>query len=420
MKKYIINIALVMFLINCLVAIFAADTKMTDSELKTWLKSKSPNGITCYPYLLDSDRIIINKNDSIYNLYTKENSEGSPLKFRLVWNNKNHNIDPFYTPESYRSWDYINSPKEPTFKELQKKFPDNKIAESKNTKNTSSEYLDKNSVDNKIKNIVNKYKSDSNVYRFDVKLYPNKLLIEKIFTNDNVRDKFIEYETIDPKTKAINATPIFENKLNFNNIEYISKIYEVLNSTSREKIIYHNNKIIWRQTYATGMEGFFGYPYREPEIYDIVKLNNNMYAILFVLFYNIKIDYIHTEYEYPVIERYNLPHVRVLSNSFGEIYPSSGHFINSNIVKLEWDDGNVIEYWKARLNRADIINNKKVCKDVNEKTYVKSLLWWNGVKMKDKSNFADYKNGKSWDYIDSPNEPTLEELQERFPDDNIK
>ena len=55
MKKYIINIVLVIFLINCLVAIFAADTKMTDSELKTWLKSKSPNATTCYPYLLDGD-----------------------------------------------------------------------------------------------------------------------------------------------------------------------------------------------------------------------------------------------------------------------------------------------------------------------------------------------------------------------------
>jgi len=34
MKKYIINIVLVMFLINCLVAIFAADTKMTDINIE--------------------------------------------------------------------------------------------------------------------------------------------------------------------------------------------------------------------------------------------------------------------------------------------------------------------------------------------------------------------------------------------------
>ena len=147
-----------------------------------------------------------------------------------------------------------------------------------------------------------------------------------------------------------------------------------------------------------------------PIIYDI-KANDNNIMILNSNTALVFIDFIYPQTNNKdIIVEYKLPIFIPQTSNIFKI--KSAKIITPNIVRVEYDYGR-IELWKVISSNKDyeknkpLLNSKKDYSDITRKR----LIWSNNIVF-GKTDY--YSIIKSWDYIDSPNEPILKELQERF------
>ena len=132
------------------------------------------------------------------------------------------------------------------------------------------------------------------------------------------------------------------------------------------------------------------------------------------------IDYVHLDYDIPIIESYQLPFISV--GSFGLNLPENIKILTDNIIRLEYKDGS-IEHWKVRMSTEDYRENQKIVKDdIDGRYFLRQLIWWNGIgngSRTDKLIFIDNKakkitnkdSVKSWNYNKNTSvEPVYENM----------
>ena len=89
--------------------------------------------------------------------------------------------------------------------------------------------------------------------------------------------------------------------------------------------------------------------------------------------------------------------------------------ISNNLVKISYNN-NRVELWKCLNTENDIIENKKL----NKKTSpISSRLLWSNSNLLKRNYLNRNDNNKSHDYFEQDEEPTIEQLKEKFPNDTF-
>lgn len=294
-------------------------------------------------------------------------------------------------------------------------------AQANNSKNPISSELKFDSIPDKYSIL----KENTNIYRYILSEYSDKIIIQK----DVKKDEVIKGSTVNPnlfkryeldsqvylnnESKHTNFNISIDSSSPFELFVYdLSSCKDGMIEKSRFNTLY---SIVNKDGYS--IWSIFTDIKNRDKVLDVSKQNDN-YIILSIISDNndivsrinehIFVDFTTDKKVYGkyIIYRYSLPIDYFQSNHSGIIIPLpiSGKIINDNVIKLEYADGSV-EYWKIKLTEKDIEKTK----DINPSNEIdKRLIWWNGI---EKGSPINHEDAKSWDYNEDINhEPIFKDM----------